>query len=123
MQTANKTNLVRGNPQWVKGGASPNPTGRPRNEPLLSPEVRRQLNQICPEPDANGRTWLVYLGEKLLKLASKGNPAAIKEILERIDGKVTENVQLDIQLTAIKQMTNAELDEFIARAISDGAQS
>jgi len=57
---------------------------------------RTQLNQICAEVDAKGRTWLVYLGEKLLKLVAKGNPAAIKELFERIDGGVSENVHLDV---------------------------
>ena len=58
-----------------------------------------------------------------MQQAAAGNPAAIKEILDRIDGKVTENVQLDIQLAAIKQMTNAELDDMIAQAIGDEVQS
>jgi len=56
----------------------------------------------------------VVLAEKMMELASKGNSAAIKELFERIDGKVTERVQLDIQLAAIKQMTDAERDAFLA---------
>jgi len=121
MQTGNKTNLIRGNPKWVKG-VSGNPAGRPKNEPLLSPELRRQLHEVCPA-DPEGRTWLEFLAERLLQLASKGNPTAIKELFERIEGKVTEKVQFDIQLAAIQQMTDAELDDMIVQAIGDGMQS
>jgi hypothetical protein len=110
-------NNRKGNPRlgigrWQKG-QSGNPAGRPKNEPLLSPEIRRQLRDVCPH-DLQGRTWLVVLAERLLVLACKGNPAAIKELLERIDGKVTENLQLDLQLNAVKSMTDAELEAIIA---------
>jgi hypothetical protein len=47
-------------------------------------------------------------------LACKGNPAAIKEVFERIDGKVTEILQLDLQLNAVKNMSDAELEAIIA---------
>ena len=112
MQSGNKTNLIRGNPKWVKG-QSGNPAGRPKNEPLLSPEIRRKLRELCPN-DPQGRIWLSVVAERLLELACKGNPAAIKEVFERIDGKVTENRQLDLQLSAVKRMTDAELEALIA---------
>jgi len=126
LQSSNKGNgrcgqLLRGNPAWQKG-VSGNPLGRPKNEPLLSPEIRRKLREVCPT-DPQGRPWLEVLVESLLQQAAIGNPAAIREILERIDGKVAERVQLDIQLAAIKQMTDAELDEMIAWALGDGVRS
>jgi hypothetical protein len=94
-------------------GVSGNPAGRPKNEPLLSPELRRQLGKPCPS-DPQGRVWLVVLAERILELVAKGNPAAIKELFERTEGKVRENIQLDIQLNAVKNMTDAELEEIIA---------
>ncbi len=115
MHAGNKANLnPRGNPKWVKG-VSGNPLGRPKNEPLLSPEIRRQLRERCPM-DPQGRTWLVVLAERLLVLACKGNAAAIKEVLERIDGKVTENLQLDLQLSAIERLSDAQLAQIMERA-------
>jgi hypothetical protein len=102
-----------GNPHWGKG-VSGNPAGRPKNEPLLSPEMRRQLKNVCPF-DAAKRTWLEVIVEKTMHLAAyKGNPAAIKEVWERIDGKVKENIQLDIQLQQIRAMTDDELEAIIA---------
>jgi hypothetical protein len=117
MQTGNRANLnPSGNPKWIKG-VSRNPAGRPKNEPLWSPELRRHLREVCPA-DPQRRMWLEVLAERLLELACKGNPAAIKELLERIDGKVPANLQLDIQLTAVQNMTDAELEAIIARSDS-----
>jgi len=117
LQSSSKGNgrcgqLLRGNPAWQKS-VSGNPAGRPKNEPLLSPQIRRQLHEVCPA-DPEGRTWPEVLAERMLQLACQGNPAAIKELLDRIDGKVTENVQLDTQLKAIQNMTDQELGAFIA---------
>jgi hypothetical protein len=97
---------------WRKG-VSGNPAGRPKNEPLLAPELRRQLGQICPE-DPKKRTWCVYLMEKMLILAAKGNPAAIKEVFERTEGKVKDVVELDVQLNAVKSMTDEQLQAIIS---------
>ena len=49
------------------------------------------------------------------------NPAAIKEFMERIGGKVTENLPLDLRLNAVKIMGDTELELIIAG--SGGEQS
>jgi hypothetical protein len=116
LDSSDGDNSRKGNPRkgigrWGKG-QSGNPAGRPKNEPLLSPALRRQLHEVCLA-DPQRRTWLEVLAERLLELACKGNPAAIKELLERIDGKITANLQLDIRLDAVKNMTDAELESVI----------
>lgn len=114
MQSGNNGNLLRGNPNWVKG-QSANPLGRPKGEPQLTPELRRQLNQIC-HIDPQKRTWREVLVERTMIAACKGNPAAVKEVWERLDGKVKEQIQVDINLAKIRMMTDEELEREVANA-------
>ena len=106
--------------RWSKG-VSGNPAGRPKGEPLLTPELKRQLRDPCPM-DPLRRPWLVVIIERTMQLALKGNPAALKEVWERIDGRVKENLRLDIQLQAIRSMSDVELERVIAGAALPVAQ-
>ncbi len=58
----------------------------------------------------------MVLIEILMEHAGTGNPAAIKEISNVSTGRVRDNVQLDIQLMAIRKMTDQELETVVAGA-------
>ena len=110
-------NRPRGNPQWVKG-QSGNPNGRPKKVISLTSELKAQLGEVCPTDD-KGRTWLQVLVECWLKEA-RDNPAYFKELVERVEGKVTQpiggengkplKVEIIVQSEAAKKLTQEILN-------------
>lgn len=80
--------------RWKKG-TSGNPRGRPKKQDCLTQLLRDEIEKICPA-DREKRKWKELIVRATLQLAMKGNAAALKEVWERIDGKVlqTEKVQL-----------------------------
>lgn len=82
-------------PRWKKG-ESGNPAGRPRRDLTLTTLLKDEIEKICPL-DKEGRTWRQLLVIGTMRLALKGNSIALKEIWERLDGRV--RVQLDLNAT------------------------
>jgi hypothetical protein len=83
--------------RWKKG-QSGNPKGRPKGIKYLSEMLRDQLDQIPDKIDGkpNTKTWRELICDSILKAAVKGNqPALTKELLDRIEGKVTEKHQIE----------------------------
>lgn len=79
--------------RWKKG-VSGNPRGRPKKQDCLTSLLREEIAKICPA-DREKRTWKQLIVRATLQLAMKGNATALKEVWERLDGKIlqTEKVQ------------------------------
>jgi hypothetical protein len=86
--------------RW-KTGQSGNPKGRPKNTVYLSEMLRDQLDQV---PDAidgepNTKTWRDLICDSILRAAVRGNqPALTKELLDRIEGKVTDKNKIESEM-------------------------
>lgn len=80
--------------RWKKG-VSGNPRGRPKKRDSLTSLLKEEIAKICPA-DREKRTWKELIVRATLQLAMKGNATALKEVWERLDGKIlqTEKVQL-----------------------------
>jgi hypothetical protein len=78
----------RGNPSWVKGGASPNPGGRPR---LSQTATGALLAKTTPEDRADMLLQLALNGE-----SEQVRLAAAQEIWNRCEGPVTRKVDATI---------------------------
>lgn len=72
-----------------KRGQSGNPGGRPKGESLVA-ALRRRLAE-----EHNGKTLGEILVEALIKGAVQGKPQHIKEVLDRVEGKVTDKLDLN----------------------------
>ena len=88
---ADKQRRNRGRP-W-KPGESGNPRGRPPKQESLTSLLKEELDRISPE-DTEGRTWRELIVLATLRLACQGNRAALQEIWNRSDGKVTKEIEL-----------------------------
>ena len=77
-----------------KKGQITNPRGRPPNELSLTNLTREALTQICPY-DSKGRTWKEYLVDRWLALSAE-NPSYFRELIERLEGKVTQPIDTDV---------------------------
>lgn len=95
-----------GNPNWVKGGASPNPAGRPAVLRDLreaargfSAEALETLATVMRDPDAPHASRV----------------AAAKELLDRGFGKAVQSVDVDVKLD-VSAIQAAELMRLSAAA-------
>jgi hypothetical protein len=79
--------------KW-KPGQSGNPRGRPKKAICLTSMLKAEVERICPQ-DAEGRTWMELIVIATMRLAMAGNPTALKEVWERIDGKTTTPLALE----------------------------
>lgn len=114
-QTLRNTEYKVGNkkpphPPW-KPGESGNPNGRPKTS------LTSILRECLEEVDGDGKTTKERIVERLVKLADdpKGLPA-IQEILDRIDGKVADKLQLQGVMIVT---TPEELDMVIRLKLAD----
>jgi hypothetical protein len=114
MRPGNHGGSIVARGRW-KPGQSGNPSGKPKGEPTLTPRLRRQLNEICPT-DKLKRPWVEVLPEQLMTHAMNGNASAIRELWERIDGKVQTNVEVGVDLSRIRVMTDDELEAIVKNA-------
>ena len=87
------------NTQWKKGCPSPNPGGRPRKKPL-SERYEACLEEPLPEALCRkhklkeGATYgdAIALGQA--KAALEGRTDAAREIANRVEGRVTEQLEV-----------------------------
>ncbi len=75
---------------WQKGAASPNPTGRKKGAGITD----ALLAIMAQVDDKTGLTGAQEIALATFKLAKKGHPIALREVWERIEGKV--KVEIDV---------------------------
>ena len=69
--------------------------GRPRNEMSITAKQREMLPLLCPYSKKD-ETWLEWLADRGLALAGE-NPAYYRELMDRLEGKVTQPVEGQIK--------------------------
>ena len=88
-----------------KPGVSGNPAGRPRRD-LVTTALLRMLDST----EGDGRSKAERLAAVLLDLALAGDPRAIREVLDRTEGKAPRQAAL------IDEMSRLSDEEVCARA-------
>ena len=78
---------------WKKGGSG-NPKGRPKKADCLTSLLKTEIEKIDPE-DREERTHKELIVIATMRLARKGNAAALKEVWERMDGKVKDKLEVE----------------------------
>tara|TARA_Y100000592_G_scaffold88686_1_gene144832 strand:- start:127 stop:447 length:321 start_codon:yes stop_codon:yes gene_type:complete len=82
------TGVNRNKNGTFKQGVSGNPKGRPKGSVAPSDILRQIASEFVN--DESERTKLDFIMRMLFKMASNGNLQAIKEIIDRLEGKSTE---------------------------------
>ena len=106
---------------WKKG-QSGNLSGRPKKKPITE-AYERQLKQSLPDDFRirmklpEGATWADAVAVGQIRSAVKGNTQAAKEIADRLEGKVAQ--QLETAKTEGKPLSIEDLDtQKVYRCIS-----
>ncbi len=84
---------------WEKG-KSGNPEGRPKERPFLD-ALRIALAEQDP---VTQKRRLRKIADKLVEAAEEGQPWAIKEVMDRVDGKPAQTA--DVNVTADHTVTH-----------------
>lgn len=71
---------------FKKGEPSPNPKGRPPKDCSITSIIKAEIDKKVTGDD-QGRTWRQMMADSLRNGALK-NPALMKELLDRLEGKV-----------------------------------
>ncbi len=112
--------------QW-NPGQSGNPKGRPAQFECLTSLLREEMEQPVPQGMLRklylkkGATWRDAVVRSLLLQSAKGNTAAIRELLERLDGKVMTPVSgtgggpIPLEIGTGREKALAELAEMNER--------
>ena len=87
-----------------KGEPSRNPNGRPKKEVCLTSLIKEQLGEVCIKDgkeiilaDGTKMTFAHAVAQSIVKQAATGNIYAQKELIDRIDGKVKDELKVDMQ--------------------------
>ena len=91
--TKKKSGKVTNLKSWKKG-QSGNPKGRPKKADCLTSLMREELEKVDPK-DKGKRTHKELVVIATIELAKQGNSTALKEVWERMDGKVKDKLELD----------------------------
>ena len=81
-------------------GQSGNPGGRPKGSVSLTTAVRKMLSQPGRIEEAAEILWREF---------QAGNPAIVKEVWNRIDGKVVEPLDLTVNGIPVMDLTDDQL--------------
>lgn len=87
-------------------GGPPGP-GRPRSKPLTD-RLRERLEQIATGGDGDGRALADELVDRWVELIRSGDGAALRELLNRVEGKVTDRVEHEGEVTIRVEFADAD---------------
>src|SRR6266540_357252 len=79
---------------WKKG-QSGNPLGRLRGEKQFADQLRIVLAEPVDKNDPKSVRKMRRIAEKLVECALNGEPWAISQVADRIDGKATAEIQTE----------------------------
>jgi hypothetical protein len=99
-----------------KKGHSGNPRGRPRSGQAMTDFIRRELSH----KDANGVPQKRAVARKLIDLALAGDIHAMKYLIDRIDGKPKEMVDMAAKVntnTEVVKMSREERMKYIIETV------
>jgi hypothetical protein len=91
-QARNKAAHLKGY-RWQKG-QSGNPNGRPEKVISITSALKAELDKVPPvfEGKPNKLTWLELIRDAWLLKCAHGDGLSLRELLERIEGKVTQPI-------------------------------
>lgn len=95
-------------------GVSGNPNGRPKGRISFIPAIEEALREEIRDPNGNPIEIRKALIKTLIKEGLQGNVRALEYIIDKIDGKATQRLEIE----QVFEVTKEELQK-VAKAITD----
>ena len=96
-QSQQRTNREISNANLIpfKKGEVSNPKGRPPKNICITTLVKEMLLELAPGTENNPKTYAELIARAILQESVKGNIQALRELLDRIEGKVTQPIDME----------------------------
>lgn len=96
--------------QWVKG-QSGNPEGRPKGTVSIVSALKERLEEI---PKGEKKTYLnLFIDQIVKKTLKDGDVSMMKDVIDRIDGKPRQDVNIDMKGTMALQTVEDKLKNLL----------
>jgi hypothetical protein len=102
--------------KWKKG-QSGNLNGRPKGRLSFGPAIEEELRAAIKDPNGNPIEVRQALVKTLIKEGLKGNMRALEFIIDKIDGKAKQSLQIEARENIDKEQLKR-----IAKAIADESE-
>ena len=103
-------------PKWnitprFKPGQSGNPSGRPKGVSIIAPLYKFALQVTEKKNPYTGRqmTWAERIALATLKYAEKGNPKALDIVWDRIEGKMKQEIDINVESQLWQRLNQGRL--------------
>jgi len=101
-QEKTRVNKVVRNEKGQVISGTPNPNGRPKGTFSVVEMIRRKLQET---PEGKNKTYAELFVLRLMKKAiEEGDTATMRDIIDRVDGKAMQSIQLDANLDVRTQI-------------------
>lgn len=116
MNEPEKTGEIRNDKgQFVKG-ASGNPAGRPLGSLSVVAEIKKQLDEVAEEDPMKRKKLVLLVRRLILKAINDGDSSMIKDIIDRIDGRPRQSIEIEDMR---EDTTKDKLNELIEKLNSN----
>lgn len=96
MESENTTQNQEKKRRGFQPGVSGNPKGKPKGARHFSTLIREAIKKVAEGDDEPADRLIV---KQLVERAKKGDLAAIDRVIDRVDGKAEQNINLDADVT------------------------
>ncbi len=116
MNEPEKTGEIRnGKGQFVKG-VSGNPSGRPLGSLSVVAEIKKQLDEVAEEDPMKRKKLVLLVRRLILKAINDGDSSMIKDIIDRVDGRPRQSIEIEDMR---EDTTKDKLNELIEKLNSN----
>jgi hypothetical protein len=107
---AQKVDGRKNHDRLFKKGQSGNPKGKPKGVRHFSTLIKEAIKKVA-EGDAEPADRLIV--KQLVDKAKKGDLAAIDRIMDRVDGKAEQNINLDAEINIDDGLSQEEKEALL----------
>lgn len=115
-QVNTSTNQVIRNEKGQIISGTPNPKGKPKGARHFSTLIREAIAKVAEGDDEPADRLIV---KQLVEKAKKGDLSAIDRVIDRVDGKAEQTINLDADVTTNNDGLSKEEREALLKLLND----
>lgn len=95
METPENTGGIRNEKGQFLPGVSGNPLGKPPGALSVVAEIKKQLDEIAEEDPQKRKKLELLVRKVIIKAINDGDTSMIRDIIDRVDGKPKQSIEID----------------------------